>query len=77
MAKLSKKSWKPQTTSIKRGKKRKTPSQPGSGGKVVKIYKKVKRPLHVCSRKKYSSKVLTTSRRQKRARGAKKLQPIP
>ncbi|TEA36292.1 hypothetical protein DBR06_SOUSAS5910024 [Sousa chinensis] len=77
MAEVTEKSWKPQTTSIKQGKKRKTSSRPGSRGKVVKTYKKVKRPLHVCSRKKYSSKVLTTSRRQKRARRARKLQPVP
>lgn len=77
MAKVIEKSWQPQTTSTKRWKKRKTPSQPRSRGKVRKIYKKVKRPLHVCSRKKYSPKVITTSRRQKRARRANKFETIP
>lgn len=75
MAKVTDQSWEPKTTSTKRWKKRKTLSQPGSRGKVVKIYKKVKRPLHVCSRKNYSPKVITT-RRQKRTRRAK-LQPVP
>lgn len=34
MAKVTEKSWQPQTTSTKRWKKRKTPSQPRSRGKV-------------------------------------------
>ncbi|XDB49819.1 hypothetical protein AB1E18_003387 [Capra hircus] len=40
MAKVTDQSWEPKTTSTKRWKKRKTLSQPGSRGKVVKIYKK-------------------------------------
>ncbi|KAF0872510.1 STP3 protein, partial [Crocuta crocuta] len=70
MAKVVKKSWKPQTTSTKRWKKRKTTSQPRSRGnsKVLKIYKKTKRSLHTNSRKKYSPKFITTSRIKKRAR---------
>uniref|UniRef100_A0A8C9D5K7 Uncharacterized protein n=1 Tax=Panthera leo TaxID=9689 RepID=A0A8C9D5K7_PANLE len=72
MAKVVKKSWKPQTTSTKRWKKRKTTSQPRSRGisKVLKTHKKMKRSLHMSLRKKYSPKVITTSRRKKRARRA-------
>uniref|UniRef100_A0A673SN06 Uncharacterized protein n=1 Tax=Suricata suricatta TaxID=37032 RepID=A0A673SN06_SURSU len=70
MAKMVKKSWKPQTISTKQRKKRKTTSQPRSRGinKVLKIYKKTKRSPHMSSRKKYSPKFITTSRRKKRAR---------
>lgn len=134
MAKVVKKSWKPQTTSTKRWKKRKTTSQPRSRGiskvrwpypsfssfspfmfppphqsppqiilplpgtnlllssplstqppfpcpnpvsgltllpyQVLKTYKKMKKSLHMSLRKKYSPKVITTSRRKKRARRA-------
>uniref|UniRef100_A0A7N5KQD5 Uncharacterized protein n=1 Tax=Ailuropoda melanoleuca TaxID=9646 RepID=A0A7N5KQD5_AILME len=76
MAKVAEKSWEPQTTNTKRWKKRKNPSRRRSRG-VLKIYKKVKRSLHVSSRKKYSPKVITTSRRKKRARRANKFQPLP
>ncbi|CAK6434602.1 unnamed protein product [Pipistrellus nathusii] len=77
MAKVTKKSWERKSTSTRRWKKKKTRSQPKSrrNNKVLKIYKKIKRPFHMTSRKKYSPKVKTTSRRRKRERRANRFQP--
>ncbi|KAK2499054.1 hypothetical protein MC885_005553 [Smutsia gigantea] len=44
---------------------------------VLKIIKKVKRPLHVSSRKQYSPKVIMTSRRNKGTRRTNSFQPLP
>uniref|UniRef100_A0A8C6ZWT2 Uncharacterized protein n=1 Tax=Neovison vison TaxID=452646 RepID=A0A8C6ZWT2_NEOVI len=79
MAKVVEKSWESQTTNTKRWRKRKNQARSRSRGasKVLKIYKKVKRSFHMSSRKKYSPKVITTSRRKKRARRANKFQPLP